>query len=175
MNKHLEKYFIETYPKIFSEMYGPVDKTCMHWGITCGDGWFNLLNALCYKIQSRIDKRADDLKNGYVIHGDFDLIPQVVAKQIKEKFGTLRFYYHGGDETIDNYVEMAAAMSAFICEECGISDLSLGQTTNWIRNLCPKCAKKFITKRNIDDEKFIQNTKKLELLEKVKQSKRRKK
>lgn len=175
MNKHLEKYFVKTYPKIFLEMYGPVNKTCMHWGITCGDGWFNLLDSLCYKIQSRIDRRADNLKNGYVIHGEFELIPQVVAKQIKEKFGTLRFYYGGGDDTIEGYVEMAESLSAFICEECGMSDLSLGNTTHWIRNLCPKCAKKFMSEKFRENEKFVQDKKKLNLLKKVKQSKRRKK
>lgn len=175
MNKHLEKYFVETYPKIFSEMYGPVDKTCMHWGIDCGDGWFNLLDSLCYKIQYRIDNRVNDLKSGYVTQGEFDLIPQVVAKQVKEKFGTLHFYYKGGDNTINSYIEMAESLSAFICEDCGLSDLSLGSTTNWIRNLCPKCAKRFMSDDFREDERFVQNKKKLKLLEKVKQSKRRRK
>lgn len=175
MNKHLEKYFVDTYPKIFSEMYGPVNKTCMHWGITCGDGWFNLLDSLCYKIQSRIDKRADDLKSGYVILGGFDLIPQVVVKQVKEKFGTLRFYYEGGDNVIESYVAMAESLSAFICEECGLCDPSIGQTTIWIRTLCPKCAKKYMSKKFREDEEFNQDKRKLALFEKVKQAKRRKK
>ena len=170
MNKHLEKYFVDTYPKIFSEMYGPVDKTCMHWGITCGNGWFNLLDSLCYKIQHRVDFYEKHLEDGTIIH-----IPQVVAKQIKEKFGTLRFYYNGGDDIIEGYVGMAESLSAFICEDCGMSDLSLGSTSNWIRNLCPKCAEKYMSEPFREDEKFVQNKKRLDLLNKVKKSEKRKK
>lgn len=155
MNKHLEKYFVETYPKIFSEMYGPANKTCMHWGITCGDGWFNLIDSLCGKIQARVDLYEKHLEDGTIIH-----IPQVVAKQVKEKFGTLCFYYDGGDDIIEGYVGMAESLSGFICEECGMSDPSIGQTTIWIRALCPKCAKKYMSQKFREDEKFVQNKKK---------------
>jgi hypothetical protein len=46
-------------------------------------------------------------------------IPQVVATQVKEKFGTLRFYYRGGDEHIDTLVDFAGLMSGSICDVCG--------------------------------------------------------
>jgi hypothetical protein len=46
-------------------------------------------------------------------------IHQVVATQVKEKFGTLRFYYEGGDETIHGMVSMAESMSSVMCETCG--------------------------------------------------------
>jgi hypothetical protein len=62
--------------------------------------------------------------------------PQVVATQVKEKFGTLNFYYYGGDDVIYGIVRMAESMSAVTCEVCGnsgnISD------TSWIRTLCQK-------------------------------------
>lgn len=60
--------------------------------------------------------------------------PQVVAEQVKEKFGTLRFYYRGGDDYIDGVVSMAESMSAVTCETCG----KPGTTTRggWIRTLC---------------------------------------
>jgi hypothetical protein len=63
-------------------------------------------------------------------------IPQVVADQVKEKFGTLRFYYHGGDDVIDGMVQMADALSGVTCEECGAPG-KLRQT-GWIRCLCDK-------------------------------------
>lgn len=61
-------------------------------------------------------------------------IDQVVVDQVKEKFGTLRFYYTGGDDTIDGMVQMAESMSACVCEECG----NPGTQTRggWIRTLC---------------------------------------
>ena len=61
-------------------------------------------------------------------------IPQVVATQVKEKYGTLRFYYDGGDDTIDGMVRMAEAMSAVTCEVCGAPGKTLGG--GWIRTLC---------------------------------------
>jgi len=59
---------------------------------------------------------------------------QVVVDQVKEKFGTLRFYYSGGDDHVDGVVRMAEAISAVTCEECGAP----GKTRHggWIRTLC---------------------------------------
>jgi hypothetical protein len=63
-----------------------------------------------------------------------DNIEQVVASQVKEKFGTLRFYYTGGDDVIDGMVQMAEAMSSVTCEECGAS----GKTNDggWLSTRC---------------------------------------
>jgi hypothetical protein len=62
------------------------------------------------------------------------IVPQVIVAQVKEKFGTLRFYYSGGDDEISGMVRMAEAMSAVTCEQCG----SPGEQRHggWIRTLC---------------------------------------
>lgn len=65
-----------------------------------------------------------------------DVVPQVVADQIKEKFGTLRFYYHGGDGFVDGIVSMAEAMSAVTCEVCG--DIGETNSEGWMSTLCDK-------------------------------------
>jgi hypothetical protein len=142
MNKLLEKHFIKKYPKIFRDMYGPMDKTCMHWGIETNDGWFFLIDWLCKSIQSYIDYRQTLIKNGHNWENE-PPIPQVVASQIKEKFGGLRFYYEGGDDHIHSLVIASEELSYFICEDCGAFDESVGQTSKgWIKVLCEKCAKK---------------------------------
>lgn len=64
-------------------------------------------------------------------------IPQVVATQVKEKFGTLRFYYDGGDEYISGLTSMAEAMSARTCEVCGIPAKST--KGGWIKTMCQPC------------------------------------
>jgi hypothetical protein len=61
-------------------------------------------------------------------------IPQVVADQVKEKFGTLRFYVHGGDDYTDGVVSMAEAMSGVTCEVCGKPGTTSGG--GWITTLC---------------------------------------
>jgi hypothetical protein len=66
-------------------------------------------------------------------------VHQVVAVQVKEKFGGLRFYVNGGDEKIHNYISMAESMSYRMCEVCG----SPGKlyTDGWYTTLCPTHAK----------------------------------
>lgn len=72
--------------------------------------------------------------------------PQVVVEQVKEKFGTLRFYYRGGDDYVDGVVRMAEEMSAVTCEECGAPGRS--RRGGWIRTLCDAHAKE----RDVVDE-----------------------
>lgn len=62
------------------------------------------------------------------------VIPQVVAEQVKEKFGGLRFYYRGGDTFIEGIAAMAESMSYVTCEECG--NPGKPNTSGWIRTLC---------------------------------------
>jgi len=68
---------------------------------------------------------------------------QVYAVQIKEKFGTLRFYYDGGDEYVSGVVTMAEGMSSCTCESC--AKPGLRRSGGWVRTLCDDC--------NIDVEK----------------------
>ena len=61
-------------------------------------------------------------------------IQQVTLDQVKEKFGTLRFYYRGGDEYIRGMVDMAESMSGITCEVCGnVGKMHRG---GWLRTLC---------------------------------------
>lgn len=67
-------------------------------------------------------------------------IPQVILDQVKEKFGTLRFYYSGGDDVIDGMVRMAESMSGVTCEECSAPAETHGP--GWIRTICNPCEQK---------------------------------
>ena len=73
-----------------------------------------------------------------IVAGDFREIPesihQVTLDQVKEKFGTLRFYYSGGDEYIHGLVSMAESMSGVTCETCGKPGTSTGG--GWIKTAC---------------------------------------
>jgi len=78
---------------------------------------------------------------GEIIAGDFrevpHAIPQVTLDQVKEKFGTLRFYYTGGDDIIDGMVRMAESMTGVTCEECGNPGEQRGG--GWIHTYCTPC------------------------------------
>jgi len=82
-----------------------------------------------------------DYRNEYklrAVSAEFQPLPdpvsQVVAVQVKEKFGSLRFYYNGGNEHVCGLVRMAEAMSAVTCEECGSPGKMRGP--GWILTLC---------------------------------------
>ncbi len=124
MKPEIDNLLCERYPKIFVDRNKPMTETAMCWGFEHGDGWFNIINQLCANIQHHIDWKT---KQGHTIS-------QVVAEQVKEKFGTLRFYYHGGDDYISGLVSMAEAMSGVTCEECGAPGQTGGQ--GWISTRC---------------------------------------
>lgn len=99
-------------------------ETAMCWGFECGDGWYQILDSLCGQIQSHIDWRNKGENK----------VAQVVATQVKEKFGGLRFYYNGGDDVIDGMVRMAESWASVTCEECGAPATT--RQGGWIRTLC---------------------------------------
>jgi hypothetical protein len=72
----------------------------------------------------------------------------VYIDQIKEKFGGLRFYYHGGDDEISGMVWLAESLSYKICEKCGTT-LNVGQTNGWIYTCCWDCLNKNDRAKNL--------------------------
>lgn len=107
MTDELERKLIEKYPKIFADCGKSPSVSCMAFGIECGDGWYYLLDTLCealtytYSTSAEIneeDARACGIEGYTYKDGETRYFfkveaPQVVAEQIKEKFGTLRFYH----------------------------------------------------------------------------------
>ena len=104
MSEEYEKYakkMEERFPKMYGGQYG---------GFAIGKGWYPLIEQLSAVIQNHIDN----------IHKRNEkTCPQVVVEQVKEKFGTLRFYYSGGDDYIRGVTSLAESMTAVTCEECG--------------------------------------------------------
>ena len=131
MKQELDQLLCEKYPKLMVNRNKPMIQTCMCWGFECGDGWFNILDQLMSNIQHHIDWNNKNFEKGYT---QYKQVPQVTLDQVKEKFGTLRFYYTGGDDVIDGMVRMAESMSGVTCEQCGSPGTTGGQ--GWITTLC---------------------------------------
>lgn len=144
MSPELDKKLCDDYPKIFVNRHSSMGETAMCWGFSCGDGWFNIINNLCANIQSHIDWKN---KNE-------EVVKQVVVQQVKEKFGTLRFYYQGGDDYIAGLVSMAESMSACTCESCGNPGKQTGG--GWIRTICAPCNEKLELERKQQEEEWQQ-------------------
>ena len=125
-NETVQKFY-EDFPKIFKEQIG----------ISCPEGWKLLLTMLCERLQFETDNNNT---------------PQVVADQVKEKFGILRFYYHlqfegttGDVKSADHSAGMIEGIirafedfSSKVCAKCG-SNHDIEQTKGWISYQCKHC------------------------------------
>ena len=123
MKKELEDTLFEKYPNIFGDRKQP----CHFWGFECGDGWYMLIDTLCHDLQFNTDKNNSGGK-----------YPQIVALQVKEKFGGLRFYVGRATEHQNGEISFAESMSYHICERCGSTD-DVQQVGSWIKSLCKNC------------------------------------
>ena len=139
MSEKFEKYdafakqMEERFPKMFGGKYG---------GFAVGEGWWPILEKLCSNIQSHIDWK----------NKQSEVVPQVTVAQIKEKFGGLRFYYDGGDDTINGMVRMAEAWADASCEECGLPGKR--RDGGWIKTLCDRHDLERQLKRKQSEEEY---------------------
>lgn len=129
------------------------------------DGWFHIVDLLCRYISNDLDRAKRRLK--YALDNpdakiepvailenrvaeELEKLPTLV--QVKEKFGGLRFYYDGGNATINAYVEFAEGMASRTCEVCGSPGKS--RNTGWIKTLCDKHHKEREEKNNENGKSF---------------------
>jgi hypothetical protein len=146
MDAELENKLYEKYPQFFSNKDKGIMQSCMAWGCECGNGWFDIISSLCWMIKQHEDnkrwqkefknKQNQEIKDsmGITIEGEEPEYFPVKFDQVKEKYGTLRVYFSGGDEYVEGLVSMAEAISGKICEVCG----NKGQPSKggWISTLC---------------------------------------
>ena len=90
-----------------------------------------------------------------IVAGDFrtvpESIPQVTLDQVKEKFGTLRFYYSGGDDYISGMVSLAESMTGVTCESCG--NVGERRGGGWVHTYCTPCEEaRELARKQAEDE-----------------------
>jgi hypothetical protein len=105
VNLALDKVLVETHPNLYCARHADMRVTAMCWGFSCGDGWFNLLWELSQALEAEIVK--------------FPKGQRPCAVQVKEKYGTLRFYMTGENEAMTAAIRHAEKRSAIECETCG--------------------------------------------------------
>ena len=110
MNEDRYDKFVESleakFPEMYSQPYG---------GVCIGEGWWPIIEALSNQIHHHVkwkNEQRDKYNRG-------EGCPPVIVRQIKEKFGGLRFYYDGGDDMVDGMVRMAESWASKTCETCG--------------------------------------------------------
>lgn len=120
----------EKYPDLYREKDLPMSKTCMCWGLEVPEEWLPVIDKLSKVLSNapaysyRVDPNDG---SSYV-----QIQTKVVAKQVKIKFGGLRFYYGLELATLDfdppeeevkaaylsaaRYTDGAIAMAEQLCE-----------------------------------------------------------
>lgn len=115
------------YPLIFAKVNG----------LEIGEGWADLVDQLCDYLQMQT-------KNNNL---------QVVATQVKTKFGGLRFYTERATREQQWVIGFVENLSINFCEECG-SNQNVGQTSgSWVTTVCQKCFDK--NKEKYKDKRLI--------------------
>ena len=156
MKAELQKKLYEKYPKIFVQKDYTIQQSAMPFGIECGDGWYNIIDTLCWHIQHEVDRPHEDIIKyteyledpelpeatvtyfqQQIVESRKRIIPQVEATQVKEKFGGLRFYTFGSNEKIDALISFAESMSECTCEKCGRPGTQ--NERGWISTRCESC------------------------------------
>ncbi|HPM74150.1 MAG TPA: hypothetical protein PLA71_00320 [Saccharofermentans sp.] len=126
MDLHLEAVLVNEFPILYSGASLPMDESLMCFGFECGNGWFKIIYDLSKKLEQYNSTHPDS---------------PVVAMQVKEKYGALRFYAMGGCDATFDLIEEACKLTETICEECGKPG---GANSNgWISTLCPYHREKF--------------------------------
>jgi hypothetical protein len=131
MNTEHTEFLLKKYPNMMQQAFWPKEQSCLSWLFECGDGWFDLLCDCC-----------DEL---------YKVDPQIMATQIKEKFGTLRFYYHPSDyklsDKLDHIINTYEEISSKTCEICG--EPGTLKHKGWCSVRCKRCLDKEM-ERNIN-------------------------
>lgn len=127
MQARLDAYLVKKCPTLFADRFASMRTTAMCWGFDVGDGWYQLLKEACMKIEPILAacKAKDPVawKQGFFR-----------ASQIKEKFGTLRFYVSGAPDEVHKIIHKAEIRSTKTCEVCGKPGKLRGP--NWYYTAC---------------------------------------
>jgi len=94
MSPHPTKTLINRYPHLYTQ----------NFDFHCHDGWFDLVDSLSAQITYH-----QELRGGQHLH----------IQKVKEKWGTLKINYEGGDQFTDGLISFCESFSSRICEVCG--------------------------------------------------------
>ena len=98
----------------------------MAFGWECGKGWFPMLTELSDKLDAIFrEKYLESMESFEVL-------------QVKEKFGTLRFYVSSAPDEIYELIDEYEKKSGTICETCGKTG-TLKESHGWFMTVCEEC------------------------------------
>ena len=128
-------------------------------GFCIGEGWFNIIDRLCGMIYYQVKQHNEDVeyrlthlaKDPSFVYPEDLLVKWEMPRirQVKEKFGTLRFYMDTNIKQFRHYAEFAETMSGVTCEECGAPGTSRNGT-GWIHVKCDEHEAAYLAQYDVD-------------------------
>lgn len=126
MNKENSENLIKIFPSLFQK--DEDGTSCGFLGFECGDGWFDLLKECILKIKEEIEQNTEKYPPELPVY----------VTQVKEKYGSLRFYVSYETDEIDKIIREACVMSSCTCESCGKPG-DLHKVGGWFVTICLHC------------------------------------
>lgn len=100
----------------------------------CGYGWFDIIHDLSIKIEYLLEEATE---MHCAVEGEENENAEMFAVQVKEKYGTLRFYMSCETREMSDLIHAAEVLSSKTCENCGATGTVRG--TTWFSTRCNKC------------------------------------
>ena len=132
MNKELTEKLLNTFPNLYVDKNESIQVSLIPFGFECDDGWFNIIWEISDKLEKIILKYKEE-------NPEDEYFPRAI--QVKEKFGSLRFYMRGYTDEISDIIDEAESRSDTICEVCG-GEGKLMSRFGWYKTVCLEHAKK---------------------------------
>jgi hypothetical protein len=120
MRQELDEALVRDFPNLYADRHNKQAPFC--WGFECGDGWEPLIRKLSQEVEAIIVALPEKERKKFRV------------KQVKEKFGTLRFYMGVAHDGIHAAIDRAEQESAQTCETCGKPGKV--RSGGWISVLC---------------------------------------
>jgi len=132
MDANLEMKLIKKYPLLFADINKSPQETCICWGVSTGNGWYDIIDEYCKAVYPVAEQTKDD-------EYKFKFM------QVKEKYGTIRLYttFTDNDGIVDTAESKAYNDSQITCEHCGTKEGVWQDNMGWIHTACQECRVKF--------------------------------
>ncbi len=124
MKEELQERLCAEFPHLYGKSF--------HFEVL--DGWFELLYELSYTL-TRLIRRYECVGHSY---NELDQLDEFICgftvSQVKEKYGTLRFYMESSTKEMNELISQYEKKSEFVCEVCGKPGKLVGKT--WYSTRC---------------------------------------
>ena len=128
LKKNKYGVLVKWYPDVFKQIESSLPMPYYLFGFECHEGWYDILDRLAAKINFELGEDPEVKEHFFI-------------SQIKEKYGSLRFYVFGETINISEAIEEAEQESLTTCEMCGEKG-RIRKEGGWYMVRCDKCWEK---------------------------------